>query len=285
MDIISSVKEFTAGGIGGLSLLAVGHPFDTIRVRVQAQSHLYKNAFHATQKTISKEGPMALYRGVGALVPGIAPQFALMFMGYSHGQSLINKTDIGKKYFHFNNLTDASLAGIYSYLYVTPVKGPSERVARVAQTTNKYGKGSWNVFRNLYKEQGLRGATKGSTMTFITYGTGAMIYFGFYQSMKDKYLAKNSTAKTVPILNSFLYGGAAGSLQWAVIMPLDQIKNRLQSAKNVETSVFEIIGQIRAESKKTGIKAYYRGFAITMLHFGFGEIPNFLKNQDTEKVL
>ena len=50
------LADFLAGGAGGLCLLAVGQPFDTVKVRMQTQSHIYKNAISCVKTTLAKEG-------------------------------------------------------------------------------------------------------------------------------------------------------------------------------------------------------------------------------------
>ena len=115
---MSNLKEFTAGGLGGLSLLAVGHPFDTIKVRIQTKPNLYPTAATALKLTIAQEGPFAIYKGVSALVPTITPYMALNFLGYSQG----------KKIFSEENFSNYFAAGFVSGFYTFPVIGPAERV-------------------------------------------------------------------------------------------------------------------------------------------------------------
>lgn len=59
----SPIKEFFAGGFGGICLVASGHPLDTIKVRLQTmpkpgpgQEPLYKGTFDCAKKTVAKEG-------------------------------------------------------------------------------------------------------------------------------------------------------------------------------------------------------------------------------------
>ena len=54
----------------------VGHPFDTIKVRLQTQPHtnpIYKSTFDCFKKTLRKEGYHGLYAGV------LSPLFGQMF--------------------------------------------------------------------------------------------------------------------------------------------------------------------------------------------------------------
>jgi solute carrier family 25 carnitine/acylcarnitine transporter 20/29 len=57
-----------AGGFGGACLVLVGHPLDTIKVRIQTmvvepgKEAPYKGTVDCAKKIIAKEGPLGLYR-------------------------------------------------------------------------------------------------------------------------------------------------------------------------------------------------------------------------------
>ena len=60
---VSPLKEFVAGGFGGICLVATGHPLDTIKVRLQTmpkpapgQSPMYAGTFDCAKKTVVREG-------------------------------------------------------------------------------------------------------------------------------------------------------------------------------------------------------------------------------------
>lgn len=68
MDV---AKNFVAGGVGGVFTVAVGHPFDTVKVRLQTmpkpapgEAPIFTGALDCVKKTVAKEGFLALYRGM-----------------------------------------------------------------------------------------------------------------------------------------------------------------------------------------------------------------------------
>lgn len=248
------LTDFLAGGCGGLCLLAVGHPFDTLKVRVQTQPEIYKNAMSALRLTISREGPTALYKGVGALAPGIAPVFALSFAGYAHGKQLFGSDTYG----------GIMAAGFWSAFFTTPLIGPGERVKCVTQTTTKYGTGVVDVFKGLYKEGGLRTVGRGMEMTLLRDGFGGMFYYGVYEILKQNYLkANNLKDEELPFYMPILFGGCGGIGMWLAAMPLDNIKSRYQVAPE-GTSLGSVIGEVRNEMKTQGMKPLYRGLGVTL---------------------
>ena len=85
----AAVKSFLAGWAGGVGILAVGHPFDTVKTRLQdmpvpkaGEAPLYTGALDCAKKTIAKEGPQGLYKGVIGPFWSMGPVFAIYFMSY-----------------------------------------------------------------------------------------------------------------------------------------------------------------------------------------------------------
>jgi solute carrier family 25 (mitochondrial carnitine/acylcarnitine transporter), member 20/29 len=52
-----SIRDFVAGGAGGVCAVVVGHPFDLVKVRMQtAEKGVYSGAMDVVKKTVAKEG-------------------------------------------------------------------------------------------------------------------------------------------------------------------------------------------------------------------------------------
>jgi solute carrier family 25 carnitine/acylcarnitine transporter 20/29 len=70
----SPVKYFISGGFGGVCTVLVGHPFDTIKVRLQTTAltgQHYNGMYDCASKTIAREGVRGLYKGMSAPIAGI----------------------------------------------------------------------------------------------------------------------------------------------------------------------------------------------------------------------
>lgn len=65
-------REFVAGGLGGVAGIISGYPLDTLRVRQQHSNA--GSAFGILRNVVAKEGPAALYRGMGAPLASITFQ-------------------------------------------------------------------------------------------------------------------------------------------------------------------------------------------------------------------
>lgn len=63
MSNTNVIENFIAGGVGGVFTVATGHPFDTVKVRIQTMPHpkpgetpLFTGAFDCVKQTVQKEG-------------------------------------------------------------------------------------------------------------------------------------------------------------------------------------------------------------------------------------
>jgi len=89
-------KDLTAGTIGGAAQLICGHPFDTIKVKLQSQPvplpgqlPKYSGAFDAVKQTIASEGPRGLYKGMGVPLATVAAFNAVLFTVRGQMETLV----------------------------------------------------------------------------------------------------------------------------------------------------------------------------------------------------
>jgi solute carrier family 25 (mitochondrial carnitine/acylcarnitine transporter), member 20/29 len=88
---VSSLRDFAAGGVGGVCAVVVGHPFDLVKVRLQtAEKGVYSGAMDVVRKTIAREGPIrGLYAGVSAPLVGVTPMCGLKQCSMSIGITML----------------------------------------------------------------------------------------------------------------------------------------------------------------------------------------------------
>eukprot|EP00884_Botryococcus_braunii_P004247 jgi/Botrbrau1/13823/Bobra.0056s0065.1 len=70
---VKALKDIFAGTCGGISVTLVGHPFDTVKVRLQTQpstNPIYSGVVDCVRKTIQWEGLPGLYKGVTSPLAG-----------------------------------------------------------------------------------------------------------------------------------------------------------------------------------------------------------------------
>lgn len=271
--LVGQLKSFAAGGFGGICAVAVGHPFDLVKVRLQtAKPGVYNGAVDVVKKTIAKDGLTGLYRGVAAPLAGVTPMFAVSFWGYDLGKRLVSAVSSPGPDGNMS-IAQISAAGFFSAIPTTGIAAPFERVKVILQIQGQQEKaaasaatgaaaasapkqkhftGALDVVAHLYKEGGLRSVFKGSVATLARDGPGSALYFATYEYIKRKLTPEGQGMSLGAI--SFA-GGMAGVAMWVPVFPIDTIKSQLQSSTTSES-----IGQItRKIYNSGGIKAFFPG--------------------------
>jgi len=261
---VSEVKNFVAGGFGGVCTVISGHPFDTIKVRLQTQSvtnPLYRGAWDCTKQTVSKEGVLALYKGMSAPLVGVAPIFALSFMGFGIGKKLQQKS------------ADEALppeklavAGALSGLMTVVIMAPGERIkcllqVQQAQTGPPKYSGSLDVARSLYREGGLRSIYRGSAATAARDVPASAAYFASYELLM-RWL-QGPDRSELSMGSTLFAGGMAGIFNWLVAIPADVVKSRLQAApEGTYKGAMDVLSKLLTNE---GPLALYKGAVPVLL--------------------
>ena len=94
--LVDVAKDLTAGTMAGIAQLLVGHPFDTVKVKLQSQMAEmsnqppnYTGAFDAIKKIMASEGPKGLYRGLSAPLAAVALFNAVLFTARGQMEALL----------------------------------------------------------------------------------------------------------------------------------------------------------------------------------------------------
>ncbi|EME42103.1 hypothetical protein DOTSEDRAFT_63982 [Dothistroma septosporum NZE10] len=267
-----SLRDFVAGGVGGLCAVVVGHPFDLVKVRLQtAEKGVYTGAMDVVRKTIAREGPVrGLYAGVSAPLVGVTPMFAVNFWAYGVGKQLVDNFSTVENGQY--SVGQVSCAGFFSAIPMTLITAPFERVKIILQIQGqkelKPGEkprysGGMDVVRQLYKEGGIRSVYRGSFMTLARDGPGSAAYFATYEVIKRRLTPKDpETGKPgqLSLTAIMTAGGAAGVAMWTAVFPVDTVKSRLQSAEgnqSISACIKELYG-------RGGVKAFFPGVGPAM---------------------
>jgi len=260
-----SIKSFIAGGAGGVSAVLVGHPFDLTKTRLQtAQPGMYTGAIDVVKKTLAKDGPRGLYRGVVPPLLGVTPMFAVSFWAYDMSKLLIHAATPNRKDSGLSTLEIAT-AGAMSAIPTTLVAAPVERAKVLLQIQGQGGrptqyKGVFDVLGHLYKEGGIRSVFRGSVATGIRDGPGSAAYFATYEVTK-KWLTPVDS-KDLSLSAVIFAGGTAGVAMWTIAIPPDVIKSRIQSAATGTYSGF--MDCVRKTIATDGVRALWRGLGPAM---------------------
>lgn len=223
-------KTVFAGGVGGVCLTAIGHPLETIKTRMQTG---------ATKRLFS-----GLFRGVVAPLCGTTPFFVASYLGYRSGLALVHDGDGMPS---GSNIVFASLCGA---VLATPIRTVVDTVKIVAQnerlsTTEALRKlGLKNLFRS-----------PGATLAVLIPATVSFFYF--YEFLHGQLKAR--TTMEEPYCSLYA-GGLAGMAEWALILPLDTMKTRVQAG-----NVAGLRAATTAIFAAGGIRGFYSGLVPMMV--------------------
>uniref|UniRef100_H2TW33 Si:dkey-150i13.2 n=1 Tax=Takifugu rubripes TaxID=31033 RepID=H2TW33_TAKRU len=263
----SPLKNFVAGGVAGACLLLAGHPLDTIKVRLQTQPRssctvLYTGTYDCFRKTVSKEGLLGLYKGMGAPLAGVAPMMAISFFGFGLGKQL-QQTDLNSPLTHTQVFLSGCLAGVFT----TVIVAPGERIKCLLQVQASGGKlkysGPLDCAVRLYKEQGIRSVYKGTVLTLIRDVPSNGLYFLTYEYLKRALTPEGQSVSQLSTPNILLAGGVAGILNWTIALPPDVLKSNFQTA--AEGKYSGLLDVLRTLLREEGPAALYKGFNAVFL--------------------
>ena len=266
-NYLASLKQFIAGGFGGVCLILAGHPMDTIKVRIQTmptpkpgQAPQYEGMLDCMNKTFRHEGLRGFYRGMMAPLIATTPINAVCFFGFGLGVSLQSDGSPTS----VNQLTPFQMykAGMLAGAFTATINAPAERIKCLMQieqgskSVAKY-KSFWDCTRKVYATGGIRSIFTGLTATFARDIPGSGAYFLGYEYIKRHgnmlFNTENETFVTL------LAGGFAGISFWIIAIPADVIKSRIQTAPEGKYNGFR--DAIRYLYTRNGLSAFYKGAA------------------------
>ncbi|KAL0481987.1 hypothetical protein AKO1_015058 [Acrasis kona] len=252
-----AISECAAGSIGGMAGVLVGHPWDTVRVRLQVHSsitnnesskdlsHLMNRNTSSRQKlsftsifkgTVQNEGFWSLYRGVTAPLIGEMANNCVLFGIYGGLlRPLLKNLNLPEYALDFGS---GALAG----LCISPIVQPTELIKiRLQVNTNKLNellpgqRGFWDCAQHVYKTQNgmIRGLFSGFSATLVRelYFNG--LYFAVYEKCKRMYRSQHNIERgDESVYMLLMSGGIAGTTAWALSYPTDVIKSVMQADEN-----------------------------------------------------
>lgn len=216
--------EFGAGCLGGAAGVVVGHPLDTIKVRLQTQcpkNPQYSGAVDCMKKIVQAESVRGLYKGMASPIAGVSLVNAIIFG--VHG-------NIMKRLSNPESLASHAVAGGGAGFFQSFITSPMELIKTRMQIQENMGmkglyKNPINCMATIAKTEGFRAVFRGQGITILREIPGFTTYFVTYEYMIKK-LSMGEDPSAALILGS---GGAAGAASWVVTYPVDVIKSRLQA--------------------------------------------------------
>lgn len=258
--------DFLAGCIGGAAGVLVGHPFDTVKVRLQVQSvdrPLYRGTFHCFQSIIRQESVLGLYKGIGSPMMGLTFINAIVFGVQGNTMRLLGQDT------PTNQFLAGAAAGAIQCVICCPMELSKTRMQMQGtgmrkSSTKKLYKNSLDCLTRIYQREGLRGVNRGMVTTLIRETPGFGVYFWAYDVLTRTLGCEPEDPYMIPKL--LFAGGMAGIASWLSTYPVDVIKSRLQADGVGGVHRYSSIADcVRQSVQKEGYMVFTRGLTSTLL--------------------
>lgn len=291
---VEALKDIVFGSTAGVLGKFVEYPFDTVKVRLQSQSHDPAgprlrgplDAFSAAFR--SPEGPLvSLYRGISAPLLGAAIETSSLFFSYRIAQDILvantpslralRDQNNGKVELPFPYLVGCGAAsGAFTSLLLTPIElikckmqvplDPSQMASKLGYTTTR-PPGPMQLIREVFRSQGILGFWHGQLGTLIRETGGSAAWFGSYEGMKMLFHRSDPTVDSiadVKVWQQMVAGAAAGMSYNFVFYPADTIKSRMQTCATEALTRPTFLSTGRELWREQGLRGFYRGCGITV---------------------
>ncbi|CAL9158871.1 unnamed protein product [Musa hybrid cultivar] len=271
-----AAKDLTAGTVGGAAQLIVGHPFDTIKVKLQSQPAplpgqppKYSGAMDAVKQTMVAEGPRGLYKGMGVPLATVAAFNAVLFTVRGQMEGLL-RSEPGAPLTVNQQMVCGAVAGVAVSILACPTELIKCRLqaqsalagSAASYAAAKYG-GPMDVAKHVVREAGVRGLFKGMVPTLAREVPGNAVLFGVYEALKQYYAGGKDTSGLGrwPLM---VAGGLGGASFWLSVYPTDVVKSVIQVDDYKNPKYSGSVGALRKIAAAEGIKGLYRGFGPAM---------------------
>ncbi|XP_023001735.1 mitochondrial arginine transporter BAC1 [Cucurbita maxima] len=270
----SSYKDYVAGLIAGVATVITGHPFDTVKVKLQkhnteSRGITYRGGLHCTTRILKTDGVRGLYRGATSSFIGVSFESSLLFGIYSRTkQSLQGDHQNGRPRPQVVIPSAAYGGAIISFILC-----PSELVKcrmqvqgtdSLVPVSSRYS-GPLDCALKTIKTEGATGIFRGGFTTFLRESIGNAVFFSVYENVRY-YLRtpSNVHGNLMDMGIGILTGGLGGVAFWLAVLPLDVAKTIIQTSpdKNATRNPFLVL---RSIYQNAGIRGCYTGLGPTIL--------------------
>ncbi|KAL6574011.1 Mitochondrial arginine transporter bac1 [Orobanche hederae] len=274
----SGYREYVAGMLAGVATVIVGHPFDTVKVKLQkhntgANGIKYKSGLHCTAAILKTDGVKGLYRGATPSFVGMAFESSLAFGIYSHTKQLLQEEVKNGKPQSLAIVPSAAFAGALISFILCPselvkcrmqVQGSGSSLKR----SSTYSRPIDCALKTL-KNEGLTGLFRGGTATLLRESVGNAVFFSTYEHIRY-YMrlplrdASSDLAHFTDVGIGIVSGGFGGIACWSVVLPLDVAKTIIQTSsdKHHTRNPYRILDSVY---RKSGIRGCYTGLGPTIV--------------------
>lgn len=226
--------------------------------------------FQCLRLIVQNEGPMALFKGLGPNLIGVAPSRAIYFCAYSQTKTFFNSV--------FNpdtpivHVLSASTAGFVACSATNPIWFIKTRLQLdFATSGEKLTAGE--CIRRIYRQSGVLGFYKGITASYWGISE-TVIHFVIYEAIKAKLtelrahdVLRNDEKTSRDFIEFMMAGAFSKTIASCIAYPHEVARTRLREEGNKYQKFWQTLALVY---KEEGYRGVYRGLGTQLVR----QIPN-----------
>ncbi|RZB39004.1 solute carrier family 25 member 36-A [Asbolus verrucosus] len=214
---------------------------------------------------IKNEGPMALFKGLGPNLVGVAPSRAVYFATYSQAKLFWN--GLLPPDSPVVHVCSASCAGFVASTLTNPIWFVKTRLQLDINKNSNMS--AFECVRRIYAKSGILGFYKGITASYMGISE-TIVHFVIYEAIKAELIAHHqySDGKSSRDFFEFMMAGAVSkTVASCIAYPHEVARTRLREEGNRYTGFWQTLTLV---FKEEGVKGVYRGLTTQLVR----QIPN-----------
>ncbi|KAG0375816.1 hypothetical protein BGX24_008610, partial [Mortierella sp. AD032] len=218
---------FIAGVTSGVTKLVVGHPFDTVKVRMQVSGDRFRGPLHCLMETLKKEGatpPLVGWAVMDSVMLGSLSNYRLLLQG---GDPNVKLTPFW-----------SGIAGIGAGITVSFIAAPVEHIKARLQVQydakTKLYNGPIDCARQLVRNNGVTGLWKGLSAT-LWFRSWFFMWWCSYEIYAKQMRQRTNMSESAI---NFWAGGLGANTFWVFAFPCDVVKNKIMTQPDVKNPPF-----------------------------------------------
>ncbi|KAM5316536.1 solute carrier family 25 member 45 isoform 8-T10 [Glossophaga mutica] len=256
--------ELDRGALG----LALGHPFDTVKVRLQTQT-TYRGIVDCVVKTYRHESIPGFFKGMSFPLASVAVVNSVLFGVYSNALLVLTATSHQERRVQPPSYTHVFVAGctggfLQAFclapfdLIKVRLQNQTEPRAQPGSRPPRY-RGPVHCAASIFQEEGPRGLFRGAWALMLRDTPTLGFYFVTYEWLCRRFTPDGRNPSSTTVL---VAGGFAGIASWVTATPLDVIKSRMQMDGVKQREYRGMLDCAVASARREGLGVFFRGLTI-----------------------
>jgi len=261
--------------VAGINVTFIGHPFDTLKVRLQTQPQnppVYNGLLDCFRKTMKWEGIGGLYKGVSSPLAGQILFRAGLFLSFAESKRMLSGNGARKL-----TMRDMFLAGSIAWGCGTAFECPIDFVKSQMQVQiirSKSIPGYVMPFKTMIqcakmvvRTNGITGPYQGVVAHLTRNIPAGSVHLGMFELLREYFAQRNNISTSqLHMGHNLIAGGVGGFLYWFLFYPLDVVKSAIQTDNIVKSQrKYKSTLDCWRQLSKEGWRRFYRGLSPCLI--------------------